>query len=167
MKGIDRFGMLSRPPVRPGWSYVDLSEISHPVVPTNVTGGIHEYRGSTGHLKRGTFSCETTVFDKIMAMVDFLSMEGLHIVALCGIMDSTPLHANRTYALVHHWYRRGSLEADHPIQRPRPFAEWLPRAAGLIDAGHYPHRCPKCGSAAYIGLNVIDCSGDCPRVGGI
>ncbi len=30
-----------------------------------------------------------------------------------------------------------------------------------VDVGRYPHSCPRCGRAAYVGLDSVDCSGGC------
>lgn len=28
---------------------------------------------------------------------------------------------------------------------------------------NFPHKCPHCGAAAYVGLNAVDCRAKCPR----
>lgn len=161
MKGIDRYGALARPPVTASRSYLDLSGLDHPLIPTAAITGYHEYRGASGHLVRGAFSCSTMTFKYVADVLDCLSAPGVHIVALCSIMDDG---IDRFYTLLQHWYPTHLPEAMHPFTFPRPFREWLPKA---IDQMYYPHVCPTCGAPAYIGLNVIDCSAECPRVGGL
>ena len=30
-----------------------------------------------------------------------------------------------------------------------------------VDTGKFPHKCPRCGFPAYVGLNSVDCSASC------
>ncbi len=32
----------------------------------------------------------------------------------------------------------------------------------LVADRHYPHRCPHCGAAAFVGFNLVDCKAACP-----
>jgi hypothetical protein len=39
----------------------------------------------------------------------------------------------------------------------------VPECYLIGNNGRYPHKCPQCGSPAYIGLISIECSGDCSK----
>lgn len=40
-------------------------------------------------------------------------------------------------------------------------ADLLKVAGALVDASKCPHKCPKCGSPAYVGFSSVECSKGC------
>jgi hypothetical protein len=58
-----------------------------------------------------------------------------------------------------------------PEYRSGGIAAWLPDWTYQVkidlgddpgpDLSKYPHKCPRCGAAAYVGLVAVDCSGKC------
>jgi hypothetical protein len=47
--------------------------------------------------------------------------------------------------------------AEHLCTNTDARAYWV----SMMTDGQYPHRCPFCGAAAYIGLRMIECKSEC------
>ena len=46
------------------------------------------------------------------------------------------------------------------IERLAAQMDAMSRPRAFVDT-KYPHKCPRCGAAAYVGLNVVDCKAGC------
>lgn len=158
MKGIDRFGSLARFHDKriakcctefQSEDFVDLTGISAPMIPSLSPDGRHEFIGRDGSLQSTDHPHRVAFFASVAEVESELNSEGAHRVLFC-------LRTSAGYRMAYWSFRTGPAYR-RSVLRPRPWVHWLEPKP---DLARFPHLCPTCGSAAYVGLNLIECTGE-------
>lgn len=164
--GFDRFGSSLRRP-DPMVDYVDLTTLSIKFIPATHPAGIHFHREPDGSIISTPFTTKCTRVVGVQGVERYLAQPGIHLLLYVHTRKD-----NRLTWVRSHCFRPGTAQADQSYGAPMSMSGWLALWGSLCESGDYllpkrpdlsrfPHLCPRCGSAAYVGLNEVDCSEGC------
>lgn len=143
--GFDRFGSVHK---SLGCEHYALDLLPITFIPVVLPASLHFFKDEDGV---GVHSSSfVTRIKKYRSLGEIVTYVNGGLTYVYGIWKSEGVVAFRGYR-----YERGTEEVDRALIRPKTMAEWL---APAIDLTTYPHRCPSCGLAAYVGFNTVECS---------
>lgn len=149
---FDQFGSTLRQNYD-GAEYLDLSKLDIRFLPATHPACLHFFRHDDGTIMSVAFVNRITRVSGLDGVERFFSRPGLHY--LLYIQRSQ----GGTIGIRSHTFKDGSPEDRLSLIRPKTMSEWLSSwGSRSIDLSRFPHSCPRCGNAAYVGFNSIDCS---------
>lgn len=159
----DEFGsrqrIFDRPTPPPPRSLLPLRA---PVLPAPTLTGRHFYRNAIGELCSTPYSVGQYECLDMNDADDLLSNGTDGVPYLYAVWIDNTVHRSATSRLI---LRAAFVDIAGPhdsVLKPMPVGELLQQMArNAPDAGRFPHRCPRCNSPAFIGFNLIECTGGC------
>lgn len=157
---FDRFGTKTYTGPASFSTYLDLTRLRASFIPLLAPVGI-----CTSTLASITyqipFSVIATIVPDLSAVEDLLHpAKGLHYLMY---VQEVTVNTGNAFRVRHHSIPASELIGVSNTQ-PRTMTEWLNVWEGgkvSVDLSRYPNTCLRCGAAAYIGANLIDCSANC------
>ena len=132
--------------------YLDLSKLNIRFLPATRSACLHFFRHDDDTIMSVAFTNKCTLVSGLDQVEQFFSRPGLHYLLYIQRLTE------HTINIRSHTFKDGSVEERLSLIRPKTMSEWLNRwGSTSIDLSRFPHPCPRCGKAAYVGFNSIDC----------